>query len=99
MSDTDLPTLREFAAAAVAQGCKYGELQGELVGARGRIRIRYLVNPAGVIYPLGNRKDDDRLDSTTFMSMIRVLGIVGYEDLVAAIDKELLTAVPRKERR
>lgn len=85
-----LPTLREFLDAAVAQGCKYGELQGELVGPRGRIAARYLVSRAGVIYPLGNRKDDERLDPTTFLSMVRILGIIGYDDLIAEIEKGYL---------
>jgi hypothetical protein len=85
-----MPTLRELVDAAVAQGCKYGELQGELVGPRGRIMARYLVSRAGVIYPLGNRTLDERLDPTTFLSMVRVLGIAGYEDLVAAIERDYL---------
>jgi hypothetical protein len=85
-----IPTLREIVGAAVAQGCKYGELQGELVGPRGRIKVRYLASRAGVIYPLGNREDDERLDPTTFLSMIRILGILGYDDLIAEIEKGYL---------
>jgi hypothetical protein len=85
-----LPTLREFLNTAVAQGCKYCELKGELVGPRGHITARYLVNPAGVIYPLGNRNEDERLDPTTFLSMVRILGILGYDDLIAEIEKGYL---------
>lgn len=75
---------------AIAQGCKYGELRGELVGPRGPITARYLVNRSGVIYPLGNRKDDEPLDPTTFLSMVRILGIIGYDDLIAEIEKGYL---------
>lgn len=85
-----IPTLREVVDTAVAQGCKYAELQGELVGPRGRIAVRYLVNRAGVIYPLGDRKEEERLDPTTFLSMVRVLGIIGYDDVIADIEKDYL---------
>jgi hypothetical protein len=85
-----IPTLRDFLDTAVAQGCKYGELHDQLVGARGRIAVRYLVSPAGVIYPLGNRRDDERLDPTTFLSMVRVLRIAGYEELIALLERDYL---------
>jgi len=85
-----VPTLRELVGTAVSQGCKYSELQGELVGPRGRITARYLVSRAGVIYPLGSRKDEERLYPTTFLSMVRVLGIIGYDELIADIEKDYL---------
>jgi hypothetical protein len=92
-----IPTLREFLNTAVGQGCKYGELRGELVGPRGRITARYLVSPANVIYSLGNRAVDDRLDPTTFLSMVRILRIAGYEALVAAIEKDYLLPYEGKD--
>jgi hypothetical protein len=32
----------------------------------------------------------ERLDPTTFLSMVRVLGIIGYNDLIADIEKDYL---------
>jgi hypothetical protein len=88
-----MPTLREFIDAAVKQNCKYGELQGEIVGPRGHIKARYLVSRTGVIYPLPEMADGEHLDPTTIWSMVRVLHVSGYEHLIAHLEKDYFSQV------
>ena len=65
------PTLRHFIDAAVARGCQEKRLQGpEGVG-----EIHYLIGLNGVLYPLSNMDENERLTPTESASLRRVLGI------------------------
>ena len=82
-----MPTLRDVIDKAVEQGCRYGELRGELTGPRGQAKARYLINRNQVIYPLPNLPDDWRLAPTVLASMVRSLGIEGYDHLISHIEE------------
>jgi len=82
-----MPTLRDVIEAAVEQGCRYGELKGDLIGPRGATRARYLINKQQVIYPLPNLPDDWRLPPTLLASMVRSLEITGYDHLISHIEE------------
>ena len=78
-----MPTLREFIYSAVQQGCKEGRVRG-IIGARGPAKAHYLVGPGpkGAIAILPNIGDSVRLTPTVLSSLVRILGVEGYEDSV-----------------
>jgi hypothetical protein len=80
-----MPTLREVIDKAIAQGCKLVELKGQLVGPRGPVRARYL-RCGKVVYPLPNLPDDWQLAPTVLASMVRSLGIEGYDHLISHLN-------------
>jgi hypothetical protein len=71
-----LPTLREFLDAAIAQGCQVVEVLG-VVGPQGPIAARCLIGPPGnrIPYPLPGMADDERMTPTLIGSIERTLGI------------------------
>jgi hypothetical protein len=71
-----LPTLREFLDAAIAQGCEEIEVAG-VIGPNGPIDARCLVGPppARIPYPLPGMDDDDRMTPSLIGSIERTLGI------------------------
>jgi hypothetical protein len=71
-----LPTLRQFLDAAIAQGCQETYVKG-LLGPNGPIDARCLVGPppTRIPYPLPGIKDDDPLTPTVIGSIERTLGI------------------------
>lgn len=70
-----MPTLRQFIDEAKKHGCTEGYSKSELVGPRGSARVHYLIGPNGVVYPLPDIKDDDRLTPTIMASIARALQI------------------------
>jgi hypothetical protein len=72
-----LPTLRQFLDAAIAQGCREMTVPG-VIGPDGRgIDARCLVGPAParIPYPLPGLKNGDRMTPSLIGSIERTLGI------------------------
>lgn len=78
-----MPTVREFIARAVRQGCTEGRAKRPLYGPRGPVLARYLSAPAPrrtiVILP---ESDNERLTSGVLGHYVRALGVTGYEHLL-----------------
>jgi hypothetical protein len=76
---TAFPTLGDFITRAQAQGCKLRYLTGTVHGPKGPVTVRYLQSPSGVVQPLPDMADDERLGPTELGSLCRTLDIKGYE--------------------
>jgi hypothetical protein len=72
-----LPTLRQFLDAAIAQGCREITVAGVIGPSGRRVDARCLVGPppARVPYPLPGLNDNQRLTPSLVGSVERALGI------------------------
>jgi hypothetical protein len=76
-------SLRQFIIAAARHGCQEKTIVGEIVGARGPVRGRYLVRRVGgtrLAVVLPNIRDSDRLSETVFESLVRNLQLESVRD-------------------
>lgn len=78
-----MPTVREFIARAVRQGCIEGRAKRPFYGPRGPVLARYLASPGPrrtiVMLP---ENDNERLRSGVLAHYVRALGVRGYEHLL-----------------
>ena len=70
-----MPTIGEFIATALKNGCHKMEFPGSLVGPKGEVRPRCLKGPRGLPVVLPDYPDDERLTPTELAGLCRALGI------------------------
>jgi hypothetical protein len=78
MPEQALPTLRRFIINAIRNGCQEKAIEGDVVGARGPIKGRYLVRQVGktrLLAILPNIRESDTLTEAVFESLVRSLSL------------------------
>jgi hypothetical protein len=78
-------TLRQFISAAVSQGCVEKFARRDIPGWKGPVTAHYLLKGKfSALLP--NVREGDPLTPTVLASLVRALGLTGFDDLLSNHD-------------